>query len=129
MAWVYIVLCLAVLFYVFAALNVGRLRRKHGILAPACVGHPEFERAFRVQQNTLEQLVPFLPMAYFFGQLVSPTGAAVVGVVWILGRILYMRDYLRDPAKRGPGMMLTLLMLLLLVFGVLGAAVLELARA
>jgi glutathione S-transferase len=74
MAWVYLVLSLAVIFYVATAAIVGHMRHKHNILAPACAGHPEFERAFRVQQNTMEQIVVFLPMDYFFAQLVSPCG-------------------------------------------------------
>ena len=129
MAWLYLVLALAVLFYAATGWQVSRMRRKHRILAPACLGHPEFERAFRVQQNTLEQLVPFLPMAYFFAQLVSPPGAALLGLVWILGRILYMHGYLNDPAKRGPGMVVTAFATAMLTLGVALAAVLELAGA
>ena len=129
MAWVYLVICLAVIFYIVTAGNVGRLRAKHGILAPCCTGHPEFERAFRVQQNTLEQLAPFLPMVYFFGQLVSPVGAALLGALWIASRILYMRSYMADPLKRGPGMIMTVLTLVALTLGVVAAAVTELVHA
>ena len=129
MAWVYVIVCLAVIFYIATAWNVGRMRHRHGIRPPACIGHPEFERAFRVQQNTLEQLAPFLPMVYFFGQLVSPIGAALLGAVWIASRILSMQSYMRDPDRRGPGMVLTLLVLVVLTLGVLVQAVIELARA
>jgi glutathione S-transferase len=129
MPWVYLVLCLAVIFYIATGWTVGRMRHKHNILPPACVGHPEFERAFRVQQNTMEQLVPFMPMDYFFAQLVSPLGAAVLGVVWIGGRLLYMQGYMNDPAKRGPGMIMTMLTTAVLTLGVLVAAVIELVHA
>ena len=129
MAWVYLVLSLAVIFYLATAFFVGHMRHKHNILAPACSGHPEFERAFRVQQNTLEQLVAFLPMDYFFAQLVSPIWAALLGAVWIAGRLLYMQGYMKDAAKRGPGAIMTMLTTALLTLGVLAAAVIELARA
>ena len=129
MAWVYLVLALAVLLYIGTGWLVGRMRHKHHIMPPACVGHPEFERAFRVQQNTLEQLVAFLPMDYFFAQLVSPIGAAVLGAVWILGRLLYAYGYINNPAKRGPGMIMTGLTTLALTLGVIADVVIELARA
>ena len=129
MAWVYLVIALAVIFYLITVANAGRMRAKHGIEAPACIGHPEFERAFRVQQNTLEQLAPFLPMVYFFGQLVSPIGAAGLGALWIIARMLYMHGYMRDPKRRGPGMVLTGLVLAALTLGVLAAAGLELVGA
>jgi glutathione S-transferase len=123
MAWVYVVLCLIVIFYVFLSFQVGRMRVKHGVVAPSCTGHPEFERAFRVQMNTLEQLVPFLPMLYLFGLLISPIGAAMLGLVWLVGRILYRSGYMRAAEKRGPGMMLTLLALAAATLGVLGQSV------
>jgi glutathione S-transferase len=129
MAWVYLVICCAVVFYIVATGNVGRLRGKLGVHAPACVGHPQFERAFRVQQNTLEQLVPFVPMVYLFGLLISPIVAAGLGGLWLIGRILYMYGYLADPAKRSPGMILTLLALIVLTLGVLGQVIVGLAHA
>lgn len=129
MAWVYLVLSLAVILYTATAWIVGHMRHKHNIVAPACAGHPEFERAFRVQQNTMEQLVAFLPMDYFFAQLVSPLGAALLGLVWIAGRLFYMQGYMKDAAKRGPGMIMTMLTTAVLTLGVLIAAVIELVRA
>jgi glutathione S-transferase len=129
MAWVYLVLCLAIIFYLVTVATVARMRQRHNILAPACVGNPEFERAFRVQQNTLEQLVPFVPMLYLFGLLISPPVAAALGAVWIAARILYMQDYLRDAAKRGPGAMISVLVTAMLTLGVFVAAVIELTRA
>ena len=129
MAWVYLGLALAVVFYIGTGWLVGRMRHKHQIMPPACIGHPEFERAFRVQQNTMEQLVAFLPMDYFFAQLVSPLWAAVAAGVWILGRLLYAYGYMNDPAKRGPGMIMTGLVTLALTLGVIVDVVIELARS
>lgn len=96
---------LAVIFYFAFSCNVGRMRVKHGIKAPATSGHPEFDRAFRVQMNTLEQLAVFLPLLWiatlFFTPL--PWLPAAFGLVWIVGRALYASLYMQDPAKRGPG--------------------------
>lgn len=96
---------LAVIIYFAFSCNVGRMRVKHGIKAPATSGHPEFDRAFRVQMNTLEQLAVFLPLLWiatlFFMPL--PWLPAALGLVWIVGRVLYASLYMQDPAKRGPG--------------------------
>jgi glutathione S-transferase len=127
MALVYVVLCLALIFYFVTVGAVGRLRHRHNIVAPACVGNLEFERAFRVQQNTLEQLVPFLPALYLFGLLISPLWASLLGAVWIGGRLLYMQGYMKDAARRGPGAIITMLTTVVLTLGVLIEAVIELA--
>jgi glutathione S-transferase len=96
---------LAVILYSAMSMNVGRMRVKHGVKPPATTGNTEFERAFRVQMNTLENLPVFLAMlwlatVYF---TLAPWLPASLGLLWIVGRILYMRAYLRDPKKRGPG--------------------------
>jgi len=100
---------LALFFWMSA--NVARARVRFGVPAPAVTGHPEFERHFRVQANTLEGLVLFLPALWIFaltldglrsGDLGDKIGAAL-GLVWIIGRVIYMRSYVRDPASRGLG--------------------------
>src|SRR5664280_2392720 len=85
-----LVTCLAILFYFFTSLQVGKARAKFGIKAPATTGNPGFERVFRVQMNTLEWLPFFLPALWLFAIYISDPIAAVLGLVWIAGRILYM---------------------------------------
>ncbi len=96
---------LIALFYFFAAFRVGNLRAKHNIKAPATSGHPEFDRAYRVQLNTLEQMEIILPLLWI--ATVYPSGwawiAPLVGLIWVLSRIVYMRSYMADPDKRIPG--------------------------
>jgi glutathione S-transferase len=94
---------LALLLYVAVFVAAGRARRRFDIKAPAVTGAPEFERAFRVQQNTLEQLVWFIPALWLFALYVSPTWSGIIGLVWIAGRAYYARSYYRDPETRGPG--------------------------
>ena len=111
------VLCLAIILFIATAIKVGAARSKYGIHAPATSGHPEFERIFRVQQNTLEQLVAFIPSLVLFAQYVSPNWAAGVGLVWIVGRIWFALSYYAEAEKRGPGFMLTFTALVVLLGG------------
>ena len=118
---------LALIEYLVITLECGRARGRLGVPAPATTGNPEFERYLRVQYNTIEQLVIFLPALFAFAHFVSSGGAAALGGVFIVGRALYARGYVKDPAKRGPGFGLTLLanaaLLLGATFGALWAAV------
>jgi uncharacterized membrane protein YecN with MAPEG domain len=122
MEFVAIVGALALLEYGVFVLICGHARGRHGVVAPATTGNAAFERAFRVQMNTLEQLVIFLPGLLLFAVYVSEPWAAALGVVFILGRALYARSYLTDPARRGPGFGITLLANgALLIGGLIGA--------
>ena len=106
MAYVYIVIVLALLEYMVFGALVGRARAKYGVMAPAISGHEIFERTFRVHQNTLEGLVIFLPALWIFGAFVSAYVAAGLGLLGIVGRAIYARGYIADPAKRGTGIMI-----------------------
>jgi glutathione S-transferase len=99
----------AVLLYVVTSVNVGRARSRFGIAAPAVTGHPDFERVYRVQMNTLEQLVAFLPALWLFALYLSPSWAATLGSAWIAGRVVYAVGYYRAAEKRGPGFGITVL--------------------
>jgi glutathione S-transferase len=100
---------LALIVYFALTVNVGRARGRYGIKAPAVTGNENFERAYRIQMNTLEQLVFFLPALWLYAVLVSDAGAAVGGLIWVIGRIIYALAYTRDPATRGRGVMITML--------------------
>lgn len=118
-----IVIALALLqFFVFGGL-VGRARVKFDIAAPAVTGDPIFERYHRVHYNTMEQLIIFVPAMWLFGEYVSSQVAAGLGLVFIVGRVIYFRAYLADPAKRGPGFGLTMLPTVILLLGGLGGAI------
>jgi len=120
--WLALVLLAALVQYFYFGILVGRSRNRTGIAAPAVTGDLVFERTFRVHQNTLEQLVIFLPAAALFGHYVSPGIAALVGVAYLVGRGLYAAGYIRDPQKRGPGFLVTVVAQMILVLGaVLGA--------
>jgi uncharacterized MAPEG superfamily protein len=124
MELVAIVLGLALGQYLYFMLRCGQARGRLGIPAPTMTGDPEFERRLRVQENTIEQLVIFVPALLLFARYVSEPLAAGLGCVFILGRALYARAYVLDPAKRGPGFGLTLLGNgLLLLGGLVGAIV------
>jgi hypothetical protein len=122
MAYVDIVTALALLQFIAFGMQVGRARARFGVKAPAIAGNAEFERYFRVQQNTLESLVVFVPSLFLFSVYFNPLWAAGLGVVYLVGRQLYAAAYVKDPAKRGPGYALTLLpVIVLIVGGLIGA--------
>lgn len=124
MELVAIVAALALVEYVVFAMNAGQARGRYNVPAPATSGHEIFERYLRVQENTLEQLVVFLPGMLIFATYVSTSLAALLGVLFIIGRALYARGYVQDPARRGPGFGLSFLSnLVLLLGGLIGAIV------
>jgi glutathione S-transferase len=127
MVCVDIVTALALLQFIVFGFKVGRARGRYGIKAPAISGNETFERHFRVQQNTLEQLIVFLPGLYLFSHYYSPLVAAAIGVIYLIGREVYSMTYVKDPAKREIGYGLTFLPTVVLVLGGLFGAVRALA--
>jgi len=122
-----IVTVIALLVYYWTGYRVGQMRGKHGIKAPAVTGNMEFECAYRVQVNMLEQLIVFLPLlwlsnAYF---MVWPYLTGALGLVWIIGRIMYAIGYVQDPAKRSMGFIISLLatlgLLITTIYGIANA--------
>lgn len=103
MAHVALVTLLLLAQYMVFTMLVGAARGKSGIQAPAVTGDENFERVYRVQMNTLEQLVVTLPALWLSATFFSPLVAALLGMAFFLGRILYRAGYVKDPAKRGPG--------------------------
>jgi glutathione S-transferase len=103
------------------SLQVGQGRTKFGVVAPATTGNPDFERLYRVQMNTLEWLPLFLVSLWLFAvawnaDLVT----AAIGLVWIVGRILYLTGYARAAEARGLGFGIQALATGVLLFGALG---------
>ena len=117
MAYVDIVTALAVLQFIVFGFKVGGARGRYGVKAPAIIGNEIFERHFRVQMNTLEQLIAFLPGIYMFAHYFSPKVAAALGVVYLIGRELYALTYVKDPANRSVGFGMTFLPVVILVLG------------
>jgi len=97
------------LLMVGTAMNVGRARGLYGIKAPATTGHDLFERAFRVQMNTMESAVVMLPALWLYAGLIDDRGAGVMGLIWLVARVWYALAYLKEPAKRGGGFGLSFL--------------------
>jgi len=122
-AYVAIVSLLALLVYVWMGLMVGRARAKSGIAAPAMTGDPLLERTIRAHYNTLEWLPLFLVPLWLFAIYWNDLVAAGVGVVWIVGRILYQRGYAQAAEKREMGFLIQGVAVLVLLFGVLGRLV------
>jgi glutathione S-transferase len=98
-----LVTVLACVAYFYASVLVGKARTKYGIKAPATTGNPDFERVFRAHMNMLEWMPIFLPALWLFAIYVSDPIAALLGLVWIAGRITYMLAYAEAAQKRGTG--------------------------
>lgn len=122
-AYVAIVSLLALLVYFWMGLQVGRARAKCGISAPAMTGDPVLERTIRAHYNTLEWLPLFLVPMWLFAVYWSDLVAAIVGLVWIVGRIIYQVGYVADPKKREVGFFIQAIAVAVLLFGSLGRAV------
>jgi glutathione S-transferase len=111
----------ALITYQGTAMAVGQARVQHKVMPPASSGPEEFERALRVQQNTLEQLVFFLPTFWLAALLGSETWACLLGFLWVGGRIAYGVGYRQTPGKRGPGFGISFLSsIALLVMAIVG---------
>lgn len=121
--WSAIVTLLAILLYFYMGGVVGRMRGRHNIQAPATSGHPDFERAFRVHYNTMEQMVVFLPLLWLATVFYRGIGwlPALFGLVFLVGRLVYMRLYMTEPRSRLPGIFIGVLGILgLLALAVIG---------
>jgi len=122
MAYVDIVTALALLQYLAFGFRVARARGRYGVKAPAVTGNEVFERHFRVQQNTLEQLIVLVPGLYLLSHYFNPWIAAALGLVYLVGRELFAASYVKDPAKREIGFGLSFLpSVILLLGGLIGA--------
>ncbi|HEY9669138.1 MAG TPA: MAPEG family protein [Coleofasciculaceae cyanobacterium] len=108
---------LTLILYLVLSSNVARARTKYKVPAPQISGDPDFERVFRVQQNTLEQLILFLPSLWLFSLLVSPIWGAGIGILWFIGRVLYAWGYYQVAEKRLIGFAINFLSTLILLLG------------
>jgi uncharacterized MAPEG superfamily protein len=106
---VVIVTVLAMAQYMFFGIQVGGARQKTGVKAPATTGDAHFECVNRVHQNTLEQLVVFIPALWLYAHYVNPLWGAGIGVVYLIGRFIYSAAYVKDPSTRSLGFTLSFL--------------------
>ena len=123
-----IVTLLAGLTYLWMGLQVGGARRKSGISAPAMTGDPLLERTIRAHYNTLEAMPIFLPALWIFAVVWNDMVAAGLGLVWIIGRVIYARGYAQAAEKREMGFMIQILATAVLVFGALGKLIWNLVQ-
>jgi uncharacterized membrane protein YecN with MAPEG domain len=112
-----LVTALTVLLQMGVMMNVARARARYRVEPPATTGAPEFERAYRIQVNTVEATLMFLPSLWMFGQYVSPLFAGALGLIWLAGRVAYAVGYQRAARRRTAGFVVSGIALLLLAIG------------
>jgi len=120
-----IVTVLAVVFYFFLATRVSVARRKFGVNLPATGGHPDFERVFRVHMNTLEWMPIFLPLLWLCAFYFNDGAAALLGLAWIVGRVLYFTGYTQAVERRLPGFFIQAMACVLLLIGAIAGIVMR----
>ena len=123
MDWIVVITVLATLQFVWFGIQVGSMRAKHEVKAPAMSGPPDFERMFRIHYNTMEQLVVFLPALWLYAHMVNPIWGAGIGAVYLVGRFVYRAAYLKDPSGRSLGFALSSLPAMVMLVWVLVVAV------
>jgi len=108
---------LSLFFYFILTINVGKARMKYKVMPPATTGDENFERVLRVQQNTLEQLVFFLPLLWLFSFYVSSLWGGALGAIWLVGRVFFALGYYEAPEKRTTGFAISSLSSIILLVG------------
>ncbi|MBD2449786.1 MAPEG family protein [Nostoc sp. FACHB-152] len=126
--WTSLITVLTLLFYLAITINVGRARAKYKVPPPQMTGDANFERVLRVQQNTLEQLVVFLPGLWLFSFYINPLWGAIIGAIWLVGRIVYAWGYYQAAEKRGIGFAISSLSGMVLLLGSLVGIILSLVK-
>ncbi len=120
-----LLIILAVLQFMAFSFLVGPARVKYEVKAPATTGNEDWQRRFRVHQNTMEQLVAFVPAIYLCAVYANQTVAIVCGVIYLIGRCIYAYTYIKDPKTRALGMILSFFPTLAMVLAALGGVLMN----
>ncbi|MDX1918681.1 MAG: MAPEG family protein [Candidatus Caenarcaniphilales bacterium] len=119
---------LSLVVYIATIVNVGRARHKFNVPVPQITGNPDFERVFRVQQNTLENMIIFLPGLWIFTVVVNSEWAAILGSLWLVARIIYAIGYSQSVPKRAFGFIFSMLVNVVLVISSFVGVLMELVK-
>ncbi|AFY45840.1 MAPEG family protein [Nostoc sp. PCC 7107] len=127
--WTSLITALTLLLYSVITINVGRARAKYKVMPPKMTGEPNFERVLRVQQNTLEQTILFLPGLWLFSVYINPLWGAIIGAIWLVGRIVYAWGYYQAAEKRMIGFAITIISGSVLLLGSLIGIIITLVKS
>lgn len=120
MIWIHLIILLSLLQLMVFIVLVGKARSKFNVAAPAITGHDGFERYYRVQMNTIEMLIMFIPSIFLAATYWSPYLMAVLGLCYLIGRVLYFRAYINEKNRKIPFLMGLIPILIFIIMGVLG---------
>lgn len=119
-AYVALVTLLTAAVHFWMATQVARAHQKTGILPPLMTGDPLLERTVRAHLNTLEWLPIFLPSLWLFALYWNADAAAILGLVWLAGRLVYFLGYVADARKRFAGFFIQASAAAILLIGAAG---------
>ncbi|PCJ72099.1 MAG: MAPEG domain-containing protein [Rhodobiaceae bacterium] len=118
-----IVTIVSLLIYVWMAMQIGKARGQHSVPAPSTDGPEDFLRVLRVHGNTMEGLILFIPALWLFALTIGDIWAALVGVAYPIGRLIYARGYYAAADKRSTGFLIGFVSTIILLLGSLGALI------
>ena len=122
-----LVTIITLIVYFWMAFKVGKARGTFNIPAPRMDGPDDFLRVLRVQGNTAENLLIFLPALWLFALTIGDLWAAAIGIFYPVGRVLYARGYYAAALKRSTGFTVGLASSTILLLGALIALALQAA--
>jgi uncharacterized MAPEG superfamily protein len=128
MIYVTIVTCIMLIQLFAFGLKAGMAREKGQVKAPATTGDENYERRNRVHLNTLELIVIAIPSMWIFATHVHAFSAAGLGMIYVIGRIIFSKAYIADPDKRGTGFMISMLPVIIMMFGALVGAIMTMIK-
>lgn len=129
MLYITLIIALALLQYLYFVFRVGSSRGRYGVDAPATTGNEEWEKLYRVQANTMEQLIVFIPAIYMAASFAHLWTAVGIGIVYLIGRTAYAWGYRAEPGKRAIGMLMTFFPNAILVLMAIGGVLYKILMA
>ena len=128
---IYVTIVTSIMLIQLFAFSVksGMAREKGGVKAPDTSGDENFERLYRVHHNSMELLIIAIPSMWIFASHVHALGAAGLGFVYVIGRVIYSKAYVADPESRGTGFMISMIPTVILMFGAFIGAIITMVKS
>jgi len=116
---------LDMVLYFFLSFTVSQGRRIYKIRSPLAEteGPEKFQRFYRMQMSLLEQLVFHLPTLWVAAYAMDDVFAALIGLIWLFGRLLYAVRYYQKPNRRIKGYIISMIANIILLIGAMAGTI------